>query len=227
MTRFTLDAIFRLHPPPTTPAGLSRLVLYCPDDDNYFAYLLGAIAERADPVFWVGTEAEIDTVTYWFRESLLATARKEKAVFIGQVLSLAGPVTDDTLLLCDGSEVSQTSYPDLYTVLGNLWGSAGAGMFRLPDLRSRTTVFDGTGVGLSERIVGENGGHETVTLDSDNLPSHNHSVHSHLEGLAFTPGELPVTLPNLTPATTGDTGSGTAHENMPPFAVLLPYIVAR
>lgn len=38
-------------------------------------------------------------------------------------------------LVCDGSEVSQVTYADLYAILGDNYGAASPGMFRLPDAR--------------------------------------------------------------------------------------------
>ncbi|MCP4133318.1 MAG: hypothetical protein GY754_20285 [bacterium] len=40
-------------------------------------------------------------------------------------------------LLCDGSEVSPGSYPELYAAIGTNWGGDGSSVFNLPDLRGR------------------------------------------------------------------------------------------
>ncbi len=56
-------------------------------------------------------------------------------------------------LLCDGSEVSQASFPELYGYLGDTQGAAAAGNFKLPDYLTAfapattadtETVTDGT-----------------------------------------------------------------------------------
>jgi hypothetical protein len=56
-------------------------------------------------------------------------------------------------LLCDGREVSQISFPELYAYLGDSQGTAAAGNFKLPDFLSgfsaaatadTETVTDGT-----------------------------------------------------------------------------------
>lgn len=41
-------------------------------------------------------------------------------------------------LYCDGSEVPQETYPALFDFLGETWGTAGDGYFKLPDLRNRS-----------------------------------------------------------------------------------------
>jgi hypothetical protein len=38
-------------------------------------------------------------------------------------------------LVCDGRAVLKSQYPDLYGVLGNVWGGDGQTTFNLPDLR--------------------------------------------------------------------------------------------
>jgi len=154
-------------------------------------------------------------------EEILASFRS-RVVYIGQIIQMAGESDSPDILPCDGRSLLISQYPELYDCLGVAWGSAGVGTFRIPDLRAKTIVGAGSG-----RAIGETGGHETITLSIANLPVHDHSVHTHLEGIALAPGELPVTLPNPIPWQTGPAGSGTAHDNMPPFAVLQSYIIAR
>lgn len=154
-------------------------------------------------------------------EEILASFRS-RVVYIGQIIQMAGESDSPDILPCDGRSLLISQYPELYDCLGVTWGSAGSGTFRIPDLRAKTVVGAGNG-----RAIGESGGAETVVLSIPNLPVHDHPSHTHLEGLAIAPGELPVTLPNPIPWSTGTAGSGTAHENMPPFAVLQSYIIAR
>ena len=62
----------------------------------------------------------------------------------GTILAYGGPISDESRsdlksrgwLLCDGAEVSQTSYPDLWRAIGLTWGTGDrARTFNLPDLR--------------------------------------------------------------------------------------------
>ena len=48
--------------------------------------------------------------------------------------------------------------------------------FALPDLRSRAPIHAGTGPGLSTYPLGSRGGQETVTLTTDQIPSHTHGT---------------------------------------------------
>lgn len=74
-------------------------------------------------------------------------------------------------LLCNGSQVSNTTYPDLYTVIGSTYNTGGepSGIFRLPNLVDRIPLC---GTGSS---VGLTGGYSTYTLGTANMPSHSHS----------------------------------------------------
>ena len=53
----------------------------------------------------------------------------------GMIMPYAANTAPSGWLVCDGAEVSQTTYPDLFAVIGSLWGTAGAGNFKVPDLR--------------------------------------------------------------------------------------------
>lgn len=63
----------------------------------------------------------------------------------------------------------------IFSLLGTTYGGNGQTTFQLPDLRGRTPVGQGQGVGLSSVIqLGEYGGMESVTLSIANMPTHNH-----------------------------------------------------
>ena len=99
-----------------------------------------------------------------------------------------------------------------------------------PDLKSRFIVGAGHNVNLSNRKLHTSDGSETHTLTIDEMPSHSHSIHIlknnnsyKLDGDgggsgAWSKYELPpkdIIKP---------TGSGEAHNNMPPY-VILNYIM--
>lgn len=54
--------------------------------------------------------------------------------FIGSVQWFGTQVVPVKWLLCDGSEVAIADYEDLYTAIGNTFGTASAGNFKLPNL---------------------------------------------------------------------------------------------
>lgn len=79
-------------------------------------------------------------------------------------------------LVCDGSAISRATYSALFTVLGTTYGSGdGANTFNLPDMRGRTPVGSGAGIGLTNRSLGATGGAETHTLSSSEMPAHTHT----------------------------------------------------
>lgn len=124
------------------------------------------------------------------------------AVPIGAILPFAGSAVPTGYLLCDGSEVERTRFTDLYDVLGNTYGtpSIGVNTFKLPDLRGRfplgrdnmdngrtvpTTLgnFVDAGGGNVDRVpggaadnVGQTGGNDANTLQTTNLPDHEHDM---------------------------------------------------
>lgn len=60
------------------------------------------------------------------------------AVPIGTILSYSAAIPPVGFLVCDGSEVSKTTYADLFEVIGDTYGkSTDASKFKLPDLRDR------------------------------------------------------------------------------------------
>jgi microcystin-dependent protein len=62
---------------------------------------------------------------------------------VGSIIAFAGPPTviPDGWLMCDGSEISLSTYNNLFLVIGYMYGAQttllGTGTFKLPDLRGR------------------------------------------------------------------------------------------
>lgn len=90
----------------------------------------------------------------------------------GTVVMYAGATSPSGWLLCDGSEVSRTTFNALFQAIGTTYGSSGPTTFRLPDGRGRAAIGAGQGQGLTNRALGSSGGAETHTLTKDQLPSY-------------------------------------------------------
>ncbi len=123
-------------------------------------------------------------------------------------------------LACDGSSKLRASYPELFAVIGTVWGSVDGTHFTLPDLRGRAPIGVGTGSGLTARALAAVGGEETHTLTTPEIPAHTHP--NTFTGHSSTGGTTGYSeADNSTPSlNTGSTGGGGAHNTMQPFAVV-------
>src|ERR1700760_4420688 len=77
---------------------------------------------------------------------------------------------------CDGQLVPISENDTLFNLIGTTYGGDGQSTFALPDLRGRVVVHQGQGGGLSNYTVGQTGGSESVTLNTQQIPSHNHML---------------------------------------------------
>jgi microcystin-dependent protein len=140
----------------------------------------------------------------------------------GTILDFAGATPPNGYLLCYGQQVSQSTYANLYAVLGNTWGVATGGNFFVPDLRGRATFgldnMGGTAAGrisntFSGTTLGASGGVEQATLTQAQLPNCSFTVtdpgHHHASitsGTAYVVPQSGVYGPN---AVGGGQSSGT------------------
>ena len=151
---------------------------------------------------------------------------------VGSLMPYAGNKSPLGWLVCDGTEYSTTTYPNLYNVIGSTYNTSTglpaptAGNFRVPNLLGRMPV------GLDSSITDFNtrsksGGAKTVALTAaqSGLPSHSHNVATAFVDVAaggtriypVDPSGLGAAYP-ATIAATADASS--SHENMPPYLVL-------
>lgn len=113
-------------------------------------------------------------------------------------------------LLCDGSSYLRASYPELFTAIGTTYGSVDGTHFNVPDLRGRVPLGAGTGTatGATSHTRGQqptsgNGGEETHTLSTTEMPSHNHG------------GSTGTGSTGTGSTGTGSTGTGTTGNDSP------------
>ena len=136
--------------------------------------------------------------------------------------------------LCNGQLLAIAENDVLFALIGTTYGGDGQQTFALPDLRSRVPVHQGQGSGLSNRIVGESGGAETVTLSVQQIPSHTHvpnanvavgssnSLAGNFWAARSGTNEYINTPPNgtMNAACLQNAGGSQAHDNMLPFEVI-------
>jgi microcystin-dependent protein len=131
---------------------------------------------------------------------------------------------------CDGQVLPINQNQALYSLLGTTYGGDGQTTFALPDLRGRIPFHVGNGMSL-----GEKAGEETHSMTVQEIPEHNHTLLGSADrGDSFDPiGNLPAESAvgdlqyaseepngNMSAASIGNTGSGQAHNNLPPYLVV-------
>jgi len=166
--------------------------------------------------------------------------------YLGAVKIFAGNYAPIGYALAQGQLMSIQQNTALFALLGTNFGGNGISNFQLPDLRSRLPIGQGNGSGLKPRIIGENGGFETVTLTTNTIPPHNHvfnaggaATTTNIAGSTVLLGQLqtadgtfyaPAAAPGLTTeplnaAAVAPVGGGGPHNNIQP-AMGLNYIIA-
>ncbi|MDF1811624.1 MAG: PEP_CTERM-anchored TLD domain-containing protein [Verrucomicrobiales bacterium] len=125
---------------------------------------------------------------------------------LGSVYWFAGNFDPAGYHIADGSLLSMSQNPALFSLLGTTYGGDGQTTFRLPDLQGRTPIHSGSGPGLSDVTWGEQGGSETVTLEEVNLPPHSHTIDDGDQNTVDLPTE--------------DTGSGHPIDLRSPYLAL-------
>lgn len=163
--------------------------------------------------------------------------------YLGEIAIYPYNFTPRGWMECDGRLLQISQHTALFSLLGTMYGGDGRTNFALPDLRGRTVIGHGTGAGLTQRIVGQKGGSETVTVTSNQLPatSVNASADMKLQygttqvaaasqgsstaidvisSIGSGGGQAPVTG-NVT---LGGSGGNQPVNNMQPYAVMGYYI---
>lgn len=169
--------------------------------------------------------------------------------FLGEIRIFAGPYVPQDWAACDGTSLSLSQNQALFALIATTYGGNGVTTFNLPDYRGRTPIGQGQGTGLSNRVLGQSGGTEAVTLTQDNTPAHSHSFYAstvaatsstaagnlfaqntgasvngpYTADTAGTIGQLYTTFIQNTLGSMG--GGALPHANMMPF-IALGYIIA-
>ncbi len=162
--------------------------------------------------------------------------------FVGEIRLFGGAYAPEDWHICDGTTLKISDYQLLYAVIGVTYGGDGTTTFKLPDLRGRLPMGQGTGPGLTTRVVGNMVGSETVALTSANLPSHTHVPYGTSDNAttATANGQLLATttfgfyadgqpptgiIKPFAASAVSTTGQGAAHPNIMP-CVGMNYIIA-
>jgi microcystin-dependent protein len=108
--------------------------------------------------------------------------------YIGSICTTAANYCPQDYVLANGALLQINQNAALFSLLSTLYGGDGKTTFALPDLRGLTTVATVPG-----RYPGNKSGTETVTLSTNNLPTHSHSsIYSKFGGDAQLNAVIPV-----------------------------------
>ncbi len=165
--------------------------------------------------------------------------------YVGEIRLFAGKVVPSGWHICDGSMLNIKDNDVLYAIIGTTYGGDGVTSFALPNMLSRAPMHQGTGIGLTSRIIGMKLGNESVSITQSNLPYHSHTFYASarnadsqtIQGnvLAITPTSdlfyvpksttTPPLETNLINGVIGNTGGNASHENRMPY-LAISYIIA-
>lgn len=159
--------------------------------------------------------------------------------YTGEIRLFAGNFAPQGWFFCNGQELQVNSYQALYAVLGNQFGGNQMQTFMLPDLRDKAPIHRGAGNGLTPRNFASKGGTDTVTLDTTQLPNHEHPAYSVSAATTGEPGQHiwanndpsadnvsygTVINSTMNPLALGTSGASKPHTNMQPY-VGVNYII--
>lgn len=80
---------------------------------------------------------------------------------------------------CNGTTMSIQQNAALFSLVGTNYGGNGTSNFQLPNLVNRAACNQGTGPGLTQRVMGEVFGEISETLSLSEMPMHTHQLTGH------------------------------------------------
>lgn len=168
---------------------------------------------------------------------------------VGAITMYAGSTAPTGWFVCDGSAVSRTVYKDLFQTIGTTYGVGDSSTtFNLPNLKGKFPVGYKSDDADFDELNHADGGAKTVSLSAAQGGSHSHgnsgtasANHTHyygskefddMDGGSYITGLRPLDLSSdgnknssemsadHYHAVSTTSGSGTAHNNLPPYLVL-------
>lgn len=153
--------------------------------------------------------------------------------FIGEIRMFGGTFAPAGWAMCQGQLMAIAENDALFTLIGTTYGGDGQETFGIPDLQGRAPLHAGQGPGISQTYqLGEKAGVETVTINTNQLPIHNHAA---LASGDFGQNPQPQNafvaqlgtgnmyigpadpMANMNANSLGPVGGSQPHENMQPY----------
>ncbi len=160
--------------------------------------------------------------------------------FVGEIRMFGGNFAPAGWALCQGQLIPISENETLFNLIGTTYGGDGQETFALPNLSSRIPIHVGSGF-----VLGQIAGEESVTLTTNQIPSHSHAVRTATAGqgggtanpggnvLADETGATVNPQPHtyaayvnnanqraLAPNSVQLAGGSQPHDNMVPFVVI-------
>ncbi|MCS3726142.1 phage tail protein [Bradyrhizobium betae] len=166
---------------------------------------------------------------------------------LGQIMPFAGTTVPRGWALCNGALMAIQTNQALFSLLGTYYGGDGIRTFGLPDLRGRAII--GSSGASGNFPAGMTSGAVAVTLNAQQLPTHNHIIQAsttqgsgrgtaapanNLFGTNTSPPAGPKSIfltagSGETPLAPGtnvlNEGGNQSHNNMQPYLVI-NYMIA-
>jgi microcystin-dependent protein len=156
--------------------------------------------------------------------------------FVGQISLVGFNFEPQGWAYCDGRLLAIADYSVLFALIGTTYGGNGTTNFGLPDLRGRIIVGVGQGASLTNRVIGESAGTESVTVNASQMPTHTHAVACNTGGgtSGVPTGLVPAPDPGagsapysggapdgfMSASAMGTTGQNQSHTNVQPYIAL-------
>ncbi len=146
--------------------------------------------------------------------------------YVGEIRMFAGNFAPAGWFFCEGQILPISEFETLFQLIGTTYGGDGESTFGIPDLRGRIPLHQGNGY-----IVAQTGGAENVTLNSTQIPAHNHAILTANSSILYPNPSNNVlgqstaeiyreTLDNpvvMNSNTLGSSGGSQPHSNMMPY----------
>lgn len=163
--------------------------------------------------------------------------------FLAEIRIFAGDFAPRNWATCDGQIMPISQNTALFSLIGTTYGGDGKSNMGLPDLQGRAPMHPGDGPGLTDRVLGEEVGEDTVTLIEAEIPVHSHALRATtttavaggpdvMSALAktsvrdkFYQSNTTTNLVALATPAVSNTGGGLPHANMQPY-LAVTFIIA-
>jgi microcystin-dependent protein len=96
--------------------------------------------------------------------------------YVGEIRMFAGNFPPVGWMFCEGQPLPISENETLFQLIGTMYGGDGQSTFELPDLQGRIPIHMGTGPDGITYQMAEAAGTESVTLTTQQIPTHTHPL---------------------------------------------------